>query len=76
MVVSITGKHPRGRGCRQSATSEAHGHNKELSSVPQDYEVPPGLGAGGNSTYSFLRLEPNYVLHMNTKYSLHSFDVH
>lgn len=76
MVVSVTGKLPRGQRCRHSATSEARGHNKELSSVPQDYEVPPGMGAGENSTYSFLRLEPTYVLHTNTKYFLHSFNVH
>lgn len=27
---------------------------------------PPGMPAGENPIYSFLRLEPNYVLHINT----------
>lgn len=55
---------------------EAHSDNKELSSVPHDFEVLLGMNAGENPTYSFLKLELTYVLHINTEYFFHSFNIH
>lgn len=54
---------------------EAHSDNKELSSVPHDFEVLLGMNAGENP-YSFLKLELTYVLHINTEYFFHSFNIH
>lgn len=56
-----------GQSRMHPAMYETDCHNKDQSSVPREFHVPPGMDAGENLTYSSLRLKPKYILHTNTK---------
>lgn len=76
--LSVTGKHHRhllSRGTDADILQRMrHASQQRIVQCPTGPRSPTRYGRRGKF-YCFLRLEPNYVLHINTTYFLYSFNV-